>query len=365
MKVLDRYTIRELITPILFSLIILVCLVLIADLFDNLDDLLRSGTPLQIIFQYYFSLTPLMTTQILPWAIWFGTLFLLVNFGLHNETLAMKATGLEITSIVRPMLFLGFLLGVANFMIGDRLVPRSYRKARELKETYIEKRRNPGAEKILKNLAYYGGGDRSYFFRSFSRLHKEVQGANIVWFSEAGGSERKKIIADSGRWQEGSWVFDRVTEYQTDSRGQVLGEPRTYAQKRYPEIDFTPEELVAAASDSTFLSYQELKHSIDRLRESGVRVHEQSVDLHSRLAAPWQGLVMMLVTVPFLARTGKRREIALNVLFCVGLIFLYHVSGAVSLALGKAGKVFPFLSAWAHHMVFAIGGLVYLDKANY
>ncbi|MBI3317304.1 MAG: LptF/LptG family permease [Candidatus Omnitrophica bacterium] len=365
MKVLDRYTVQELFTPILYSLITLVFLLLIADLFDHLDDLLRSDTPLSIIFQYYLSLVPVMAMQILPWAMWFGTLFLLVSFGLHNETLAMKAAGLTITAIVRPILFLGFLLGVANFLVGDRLVPKSYRKAQDLRETYIERKKSPGAEKLLRNLAYYGGGDRSYFFRTYSRIRQEVEGVNIVWFSDAGNAERKKIIAERGRWKDGIWTFDRVTEYQTDSRGQILGDTKTFAQKSYPEIDFSPKELVAAASETQSLSYQELKQSIDRLKENGVRVEEQSVDLHSRLAIPWQGLVMMLVTIPFLAKTGKRKEIAMNILICVTLVFVYHVSGAISLALGKAGKLFPFLAAWAHHMVFALGALLALDKANY
>ena len=89
------------------------------------------------------------------------------------------------------------------------------------------------------------------------------------------------------------------------------------------------------------------------------------MDLHYRLSSPWQGLVMMMIAIPFLAKTTNRKTIALNVLFCVGLIFTYHVTGAVGLALGKAGKIFPFLSAWTGNIIFSLAALMTLDKANY
>ena len=66
MRVLDRYLIRELFVPILICSITLVFLVLIADLFDNLDSLLKNQTPLWFVFRYYLMLTPYAFTQTVP-----------------------------------------------------------------------------------------------------------------------------------------------------------------------------------------------------------------------------------------------------------------------------------------------------------
>ena len=52
MKVLDRYIVRELIFPIIFCSLTLIFLILVADLFDNLDELLRNKTPILIILRY-------------------------------------------------------------------------------------------------------------------------------------------------------------------------------------------------------------------------------------------------------------------------------------------------------------------------
>ena len=104
MKVIDRYLTRELTVPILYSCICLICLILIADLFDNLDEILHHRTLFKFILEYYLAMIPYAYVQTIPWAAWIGTLFLLVNLGLHNETLAMKAAGLKITTIVKPIL---------------------------------------------------------------------------------------------------------------------------------------------------------------------------------------------------------------------------------------------------------------------
>lgn len=363
MKVLDRYLTRELFIPVFYSSLSLIFLVLIADIFDNLDALLMHKTAPTLILKYYLFLVPYAFTQTIAWAAWLGTLFLLVNLGFHNETIAMKAAGLKITSIMKPVLFLGFLFGISTFLINDRLVPPTYRAAQEIKDLYIEKKKDKRSEKILKNVTYYSGGKQLYFFRTFSKAKGEVHGAVGLWFD--GKDSRQKMMAQKGKWADGVWRFEGVTEYQMDSQGRILGEPRTFPAKSYPELKFTPKELAMASLESAFLTYRELKASIRKLQENGVNVYSESVDLNYRLAQPWQALIMMLLAIPFLARTTHRKTIAINVLICVGVIFAYHVSDAIGIALGKAGKIPPFFSAWCGNILFSLGAIFTLEKGNY
>jgi lipopolysaccharide export LptBFGC system permease protein LptF len=55
----------------------------------------------------------------------------------------------------------------------------------------------------------------------------------------------------------------------------------------------------------------------------------------------------------------------MNVLICAGMVFAFHVSDAVLLALGKAGRLLPFLSAWGGNIIFATFAFFRLEKANY
>ena len=368
MKALDRYLTRELLFPIIFGSLSLVFLILIADLFDNIDDFLKNHVPFTIILKYYVSLAPYAFTQTISWSCWLGTLFLLVSLGFHNETIAMKAAGLKITTIVKPVLFLGFLIGIATFLISDRVVPETYKTASELREIYVDRAKEKPShletEKVLRNVTYHAGGQQLVYFRSFWKSKGEGEGVVILWLSQAANS-RQKMVAKKALWKKDEWNFYGVSEYQMDSRGRILGEPKTFPERKYSEINFTPNEMAAASTESTFMSYRDLKQSVEKLKQNGVSVTQEVVDLHYRLAFPWQGLVMMLITVPLMARTTTRKLIALNVLTCVGIIFAFHVFDAVGVALGKAGKLFPFASAWVGNILFSLGALMNIEKANY
>ena len=369
MKVLDRYLVRELFVPILYSSVSLVFLILVSDVFNNLDELLRHHLPLKIILRYYASLVPYAFCQTIPWATWLATLFLLIDFSFHNEIMAMKAAGLKIGTIVKPIFFVGFLVGILNFLVADRLMPQNLKTAKEIHEIYIERDKerdkNKPRDKIFHDVTYYSEGDKLYYFRTFSIQKKEVEGVVVLWLGNKENSKRQKVVAKRGVWKKRGWEMEGVTEYEMNSRGRVLGEPQTFPKKIYPEMRFSPEDLITASSEGSFLTYNGLKNQIRKLKENGVQVISENVDLHSRLSAPWQGLVMMMVTVPLIARTANRRLIALHVLFCVALIFIYHVTGAVSVALGKAGRLFPFVSVWAGNLIFGGLALGSMEKANY
>jgi len=365
LKVLDRYLVRELIFPIIFCSLTLIFLILVADLFDNLDELLRNKTPILIILRYYLSLIPISFTQTISWAVWLGTVFLLVHMGLHNELMAMKAAGLKILTIVRPMIFVGLLLGIITFLVADRVVPKTYRTASELLEIYIEKKKGAEDRKIFKNITYYSGGDTLYFFRKFAPKPKTVEGAIVIWLDPVTHHTTQKIFAERGAWTDDHWLFEGITEYQTDGRGDVLGKPKVIMQKSYPEVSITPRDLINTASDTVFLSYHELKYTIDKLKENGISVYSERVDLYSRMAAPWKGLVMLLLAIPFLGTVRNRKAIAMSVLVCAASVFAFHVSDAILLALGKSGRLFPFLSAWGGNIIFATFAFLKLEKANY
>lgn len=365
LKVLDRYLVRELLIPILFCSVTLVFLILIADLFDNLDELLRNKTPFLIIIRYYLSLIPISFTQTIAWATWLGSIFLLVNLGLHNELMAMKAAGLKILTIVRPLIFLALLLGIITFLVADRLVPKTYRAANEMLEIYIEKKKGKEDKKVFKNVTYYSGGNILYYFRKFAPKPKTIEDGIILWMDSASGRTMRKIFVKNGYWETDHWVFEGITEYQTDVEGGVLGKPLVIPQKIYPDIEITPRDLVNTASESIFLSYHELKYTIQKLQENGIAVYNEKVDLYGRLASPWKGLVMMLIAIPFLGSVRNRKAIAMSVLLCAAAIFAYYVVDAVGLALGKSGKIFPFLSAWGGNILFATVALFRLERANH
>lgn len=364
MRVLDRYLLRELFFPVFLCSLILVFLVLIADVFDNLDVLLKNRTPLALILRYYLLLIPVSFSQTIPWATLLGTFYLLVSFNFHNEIVAMKVAGLEINSIVRPLLFFGFLIGVFCLFLGDTVVPATFHAASELREIHIEKKKGEDTGRVAENVTYYSEGNQLQYYRFFDYGKRRVEDVILLWLDPQTRNTRRKMVAKKGLWREKRWVFENVTEYEMDPEGQILGEPRNFVTKVYADVRTSPEDLRHAASESQFLSSKELRHYIQKLEENGVRAYHEKVEHQYRIAAPWQSLVMMLIAIPLLSPTRSKKVIAFNVLICLGLVFLFHVTGAITLALGKTGRLLPFFSAWLNTILFSVAAVFYLERAN-
>ncbi len=365
MRVLDRYLLREVLTPILICSITLVFLVLIADLFDNLDSLLKNQTPLGYIFRYYLMLTPFAFTQTIPWATLLGTLYLLVTFNLHNEIVAMKVAGIEIMVIIRPIVFLGFLIGIFSFLVGEYMVPQTFQIAREIRDVHIEKKRGKEEEKAFQNVTYFSGGKQLQYYRSFDYGKKEVQDAILLWLDPQGQRTRRKMVARKGTWDpQRGWLFENVTEYEMDPQGQILGEPRIYVTKVYSDVQVKPEDLRFVSSESSFLSLRELKYYMKKLEENGIKPHSEKVEYQSRFASPWYSLVMILIAIPLLSPTRSKKIIALNVLICLGIVFAFHVVGAMAFAMGKSGTLPPFLSVWLNSFLFGGAAVFFMERAN-
>ncbi len=366
MTILDRYFTKQLLLPILFCSLALIFLVYMSDLFNHLDEIIKNRTSLALVFKYYAALFPQTFVSTISWASLLGVLYVLTMFNYHNELIAMKVAGLEIGSIIRPILFVGFVLGIATFLMSDQVVPKSYQLANEIKHESIEQKPNQSQKTgagIFENVTHYGGRERLYYARRFDSKKQTIDDLIILWL-DAQKNIKKKTVAHHARWKTNVWELHQCSDYNLQTNGELIGEPTYRELAIYSEVSETPDEFVRAASQGPAISFKSLKEYIGKLKQSGIKLDSENVLLHYKLAAPWQSLIVMLLSIPLVARTTSRKMIALNVLMCLGLVVLFHVSGAVSLALGKAGKLFPMLSAWASSILFGFGAFFFLKRAN-
>ncbi len=102
------------------------------------------------------------------------------------------------------------------------------------------------------------------------------------------------------------------------------------------------------------MTYRELKRHIESMRAAGLNVVPLLVDLHSKVAFPFVGIVMTLIAVPFAVTTGRR-----GALYGIGLgmvlAMVYWTSNNLFVAVGSAGLLSPALAAWAPNLLFGAG----------
>lgn len=364
MRILNRYLSRHLLLPILMSAFMLVFLILIADVLDHLSEMMRNDTPLKIVLEYYVNLIPFSLGQILPWATLLGSMFILVTLASNNEIVAMKACGLSPWIILRPFLIVGLSLGLLHFLVNDQLVPLTYRKAQAILEDQIEAASNlvgKAAPRKIHNLTYFSSGNRLYYAEQLNLDAKEMDGLIILYFNENKIS-RRKIFAQKAKWISGTWKFYNVTDYDTNSAGKILGNPRVYSERSYSDISESPSVLASSSDESFALTFWGLKDYIERLEGNGIKAYAERVALHSKLATPWQSVIIIMIVFPLLSAVQKRKMLAFKILLSILAVFCFHVLSATFIAMGKAGTLPPVISAWSATALFGLVPFYLINK---
>ncbi len=363
MKILDRYIIRELLAPVIFCSISLVALVLIADVFDNLDEMLKNKTEANFILGYYLNLIPMAFSQTINWATLLGTIYLLFNYNRYNEILAMKAAGMNIETIMIPLLYVGLMIGIVTFFVNDQVVPRTFLLARDIKVSQIEKNTIKEDGLTLYDVTYFSPDNEIFYIRSLNTVKKQMKNMVVVFLNPEKRAERK-LIAREANWDGNVWKLKQVTSYNMNDQGRMLSDPQVLTEKDFTETKVTPTELIETSREGVFLSYKELKNQIRKLKEHQFKLNTEEVELSNKLAAPWHNLIMILIAVPLLSGTAKRKMFAVNLLKCFGVVLAFHFVTAISLALGKSGVFWPPLAAWLSTFIFGATTIFYLDHGN-
>ena len=138
MKLINKYILRNLLTPLLYCLVGFILIFLIFDLFDNANDFLSSNMTFRDILYYYSLIIPAFMVQVVPACLMLSTLFCLATLTRHSEIIAMRACGINIHRIARPFVVVGIIGSLITLYINEQVVPTKGYRAEQFKQSHEE-----------------------------------------------------------------------------------------------------------------------------------------------------------------------------------------------------------------------------------
>jgi len=352
MKILDRYMFISFALVFLFCSIFLFVLFVIADIFGFLDEILREGIGMKSLFLFYFYMMPFVLTQIAPVSCLLSSVFLLGNLNRHNEITALKASGVSLIKILKPMLLGAAIIAACVFLLNDRIVPTSMRMANKIRYEKLEAGKRGSSQKI-RNVAMYGQGNRIIFAREFDIKNESLRDVIIHTHNEK-HDVLSKVSAGTMKWKNNTWLAKDVITYFIDDSGEFLGIPEIY-EEQIIDLKETPMDFMNNQWQPQFMSYNQLKkYLVVFLAGSKLAKRRFSVDLQYKISFPLSCLIMMLAAAPFTLvtqRGGALMGMAKGILIAL----LYIPLTAIGLALGKGGTLPPIIAAWFANII--LGGL--------
>jgi LPS export ABC transporter permease LptG len=360
-KIIDRYMARGFLGSFIWCLFVFVIMAVIIDIFSFIDDIVKYKIPLQSVAAFYFYYVPTIFVQIIPMAALLATIYMLSGLNKNNEIIAMKSSGLSLWRILTPLLVLGFLVSAITFTINDRVIPVTSKVSQLIRREELEKHKAADEQAgSIENVAVYGAGNRIIFARNYDTVEKKLTNI-IIHEHDIGENLVLKTTAQSALWTGTEWKFYKVIVYEVNNAGKLLGLPKFYDEKIIP-LKEKPRDFASKEWKSDFMSYGELRNYIANFRGCGVKIARNLlVDLHYKLAFPFISLIIIMVAAPFALLT-MRGGVMVGIGMSIVIGLLYYAVIAISLALGKAGALPPFISAWSGNIIFTGIGIYLLNK---
>ncbi len=132
MKRVDRFVLKSFVGPLVLTFFIVLIILILQFLWMYVDELAGKGLGLKVLAEliYHFSLT--FVPMALPLAILLASLMTFGNMGEFSELTALKASGIPLQRIMRPLISLLGLIAIISFFFSNNVLPYSTEKARTL-----------------------------------------------------------------------------------------------------------------------------------------------------------------------------------------------------------------------------------------
>lgn len=359
MNLLNRYLLSQFIKYFFTVNIGFVAIYLLVDFFEKIDDFNDSEQPLSLALEFFFLTIPFIVDQLGPVFILLAGVISLGILNHTNELTALKAGGIPLRLIVRPLI-LGSVFFTMMFVAAAQwLLPATIARTNTI---WYEQLKGKVPLGILRNNRYYYKGKDGFY--SFG--WPDPKQYTFKDFSYSSWDEQYNIetltTAAHATWQEedNSWILriGQIHQKEDDTTYQISN--FTSHKVNLPE---RPEDFLIPANKSAEQSLTDLYQEIGRTEVEHER-RAAVTNFLGRVSYIFLGLPLLLLGLPILLYSYRKwgRDLSVAIPVSCGLAFMaWGIWGALQ-SLAIAGYISPLLAAIAIHIGFSLTGIFLLIK---
>jgi len=353
LNLLDRYVLGRFLRSLPLCIAAAAALFLTVDFFQHVGEFAQYDSGASKATAYFVLKLPRIITDTYPAACLLAVLIGVGSLAEGREILAMRTCGVSTLRVLAPLAAAGTVLGFAVLAWNEAVVPATSSRARMIQDGGIEKRLQSGV--FNASSIWFQSQQGFVNINYFDANHNELFGITL---HELNGDFRlvRVVEAPHATWKGGRWeIRDAiVTSFVGDGESVVRD-----ALGGDIELDVKPDELRRKRRRSYEFSYRDLSRQIAGLERRGLDATEYIVDRDYKLAAPFAGLVAIVLGLPLAARGGRRAGGGLLSSIGIGIAvsFVYWSATALAVAAGHAGLLPPLAAAWTGNTLFGLGGI--------
>lgn len=353
-----RYVLGEFLVAILLCGGGFMVMFLIADLLDDLKDLLEADASFGQTITYFALQIPDHLVHAMPMAMLLGTMFCIGRLARHNELTAMWASGCSLRQCSMPIWGFALLLTFIHFALAQFAAPSSRARAAAILEQ-LEDPYDKREDKDVSYLAYHNqASQRDWFFEDFQPEGASTRITVTQYLPD--NTVSWEMRAASGSFADGHWTFQDLVITLFDEEGYLPVKTEQFATRQVDDLTEDPKSftLLFNLQPGAEIHLAELHDLISNRWHAlspSTRVVLKTYYYHY-LFGSLACLIAVLVGIP-LAVTHERGTALRNFILSISLMVGYYLTAQGFLILGKGQILPPFLAGAFPQIVFIGWGL--------
>lgn len=322
------------------------------DMVEHGDDFVERGFGAGDMARYAMLRLPLLLQQVLPLATLAGSILALLRLGRFSEMVAIRAAGVSLGRLA--LMFLPVAAGVAaaGFALAEYATPRA--EAR-LAAWWQESDPRPASR-----ARWFRIGGEIASARGVASGGRELRGIRIYRRDRA-GLLTARLSAGTGRAVAGGWRLAGVSTVRLTPRGP---ERRSSPEQFWP-ARFGAEEARALFAPVPHMSAEAARRALAGEAPVSEGPARFETRLLRRLAEPLAPLVMLALALPLALASSRTGPSWSLLIYPIAAGTAFFVGDGVLAVAAAAGRIAPWVGAWAATLLFGLLGItvaVYADS---
>ena len=348
LKQLDKYILKQVIEMFIMGVLVFTSIIFASDTFITLiKQISMYGIPFKIAFLIIILHLPSVFVMTIPMGVLLATVMTLNGLSLSSEITVMRACGISINRIAKPIFIFAIVMACLSFVVNETVVPVMTKQSTDLALYAFSKKNIPeGKENFtFKEVKDSGTLKRLFYVADCKggKLH------NITVLDASKDSTIQILQAREGETTEEGWKFQKGAIYTVTNNGKAFDTTLFDDTTVKFGMDLTDE--MNLANEHNFIQLLKFLLTTDSPDK-----RELSVSLFDKIALPLTTIVLVLIGVP-LAITPPRVRYNRGFLFSILIIFAYYLIRALSISFGEAGSLPVALAAFMPDIILTVIGI--------
>ena len=368
MRLLDRYLLREIAGPLGLGFLVYTFILLLQALFKSAEMIIRRGLPVSTVGELLALSLPNIIVLTIPMSLLFGVLIAIGRLSSDSELVAMRATGISLLSLYRPILLLSTFFFLVNTVLMVWVLPWGNHRL-QLKRLDILTQSI--STQVEPRIFWDEWEDQVLYVFDTSERGDSWRGVFLAQ-SIPSTHTNQVTIAERGRVRvdrDGERVVLELSNAQVHEVD--LSKPDSYQISSHDSLEVVLEDQFATEqraqiSASKGVRELNLAELVTWMRDSK-RLPEirrlARVEIHKKFSIPFACIVFGIFALPLgfdTSRGGKASGFALSIL----VIVVYWVLLDTGEKSAEAGNLAPWLAMWGPNILLSALGLFLLARRN-